>query len=137
VTEARADTETTREVVERMYQAGIDADPEAFMALIHEDIELIEPAWLPYGGVHRGIEGIEKVFVEVAKIIDLSTIEVTEIIAEGDTAIGFFRAKLHSGAEISNAERWTVREGKIWRGSVYYQDPTPVQEMLRSGELVQ
>jgi ketosteroid isomerase-like protein len=136
VTVPEGDSETTREVVARMYQAGIDADPEAFMACVHEDIELIEPAWLPYGGVHRGREAIEKVFVEVAKIIDLGTIDVTDIRADGDTAVGFFRAKLHSGAEISNAERWTVRDGKIWRGTVFYQDPTPVQEMLRGGELV-
>jgi uncharacterized protein len=129
---ATSTTETTREVVARMYQAGVDGDFAAFMACIHPDIELDEPAWLPYGGTHRGLEAIQNVFVEVGKLLDLASIDVQSIIADGDQAVGLFRARTQSGAEVSNAEVWTVRDGLVWRGRVFYQDPTPVQELIRA-----
>jgi hypothetical protein len=47
--------------------------------------------------------------------------------------VAFFHAKFHSGAAINNAEQWTVEGGRIRKGRVFYQDPTPVQEMMKTG----
>jgi ketosteroid isomerase-like protein len=107
-----------------MYQAGTDGNAAGFLACLHEQIELEEPAWLPYGGTHRGLDQLQAVFVEVAKLIDLSTIKLETIIADGNQAVAVFRATLQNGEETINAEQWTIRDGKCWRGRVFYQDPT-------------
>jgi ketosteroid isomerase-like protein len=118
-----------------MYEAGTQSSTDGgmapFLATYAEDVVVNEPAWLPYGGPNRGHAGIERIMKGVHSLIDVTTIVVEALVVDGDKAVALFRANLHNGAEIFNAEVWTVRDGKVCRGDIFYQDPTPVQGMLR------
>jgi ketosteroid isomerase-like protein len=100
------------------------------MACMHADVELEEPAWLPFGGTHRGLGAMGRVLTQVGTLLDFSTIRLDAIIADGDQAVGMFRVTTLSGEDVSLAEAWTIRDGKVWRGRVFHQDPAPVQRML-------
>jgi len=126
-------TEETKRVIAALYDAARAADPEAFFACLHEDIEISEPACLPYGGTHRGVGAVKELFAAVSLILDVPSIKVDRIVTEADRAVCFVTAALRDGgATVEIAEEWVVRDGKAWRGRVFYFDPTPVLETVEA-----
>jgi ketosteroid isomerase-like protein len=124
-------TERTRRVLEVIYDAAARGDLETFIAGMHPDVEINEPGWLPYGRVYRGVEGLNELLVAATKVIDLSTVTVQAMIADGDR--GFVEVSAHvagTGAATVIGEHWTVKDGKPWRCRVYHFDTAPVLEML-------
>ena len=49
-----------RQVVLRVFLAIEERDPEALLALLHDDVELHDPESLPYGGVLRGKDALRE-----------------------------------------------------------------------------
>lgn len=73
--------------VRSLYQAadGGEFDVEAFRAPLAEDIEWIEPAGSPVGGVHRGHEGVGAIMETIGTDFENFEVVPDRFIAKGDT----------------------------------------------------
>lgn len=125
-------TDTNREIVKRFYENLAAGNFEAVLASLHPDIEVHEPACLPYGGVWRGIDGVRELFSLAPQHLDVRVFNVEAIVADGDRVVGMIHtAVLRTGAPILVAEESVIRDGKITRVRVFQSDPTLVIEAAK------
>ena len=66
-------------------------DLEGLMASVADDVVIVEPSFLPYGGEYRGKEGMAAVFGEVAKVLDPAGMSLEHLVAGGDTVYAKIR----------------------------------------------
>jgi SnoaL-like domain len=114
-------------IVAAVYRAIAANDRDSFAPLVHPEIEVEQPPWLPYGGTHRGLDAVGEMFLEVLKLIDVSRLEVCSLTAEGDTVWATF--VVHSrdhGAPLLLAEEWGLEGERCYRLRVWHFDPRPV-----------
>lgn len=76
----------TRDVVKAFYDAAASGDSTTFFGLLAEDATITEPAFLPYGGTYIGMEGMQTMFPQASAVLDLPTLTVRHMVAEGDRA---------------------------------------------------
>ena len=121
-------TEISRKIVKRFYECVVAADFEGALSCFHPDIEMHEPECLPYGGMYHGKEGVLKLFGgTVSKLLDVKTLRVDAIIAEGDRVVGILRVGVVGTSEPAMvAEEFLIRDGKIFKLNIFYFDPTRV-----------
>lgn len=120
-------TETSRQIVTTFYACIAAGNFDGVLACLHEDVEIHEPACLPYGGMYRGIEGAKRLFSEAPKHLDISIFSIDAIVADGDRVVGMLRtAIVGTGEPLAVAEESIVRDGKIIRVRVFQFDPTLV-----------
>lgn len=125
------ETEQAKQIVQSFYAAAAGDDPDALALCVHRDFEIEEPAQLPYGGVHRGLSGLVGVLGLVAEVLDFSRLRVESMIADGEHVVVMLRVGVRDSAqEVLNAEHWTIRDGKVWRGRIFTFDPSPVLDVL-------
>ena len=116
---------TTKEVLERMYTAALAGDFEALSEVFDPKIVVEEPPFLSYGGVYEGWDAFVEVFGRAAKVIDLSAFEVRELTAEGSLGYAIVRVPLvANGAPKDLIEEWTVVDGRITHGRIFWFDPS-------------
>lgn len=112
---------TNREVIMALYEGFGTGDIEAIVALMAADIVWHEAEHNkladrnPYLGPPAIVEGV---FARIAEDFDEFTVEIGQVIEDGDTVAmqGRYRARAKaSGAEINPqiVHWWTVRDGKI------------------------
>jgi hypothetical protein len=116
-------TETSRKIVENMYKSAVTGDIAAFFANFTDELAVIEPSFLPYGGTHRGIAGFQALFGEIAKLIDVTSLKIESLMADGEVVMAFLRVKAAKGGdEVQMAERAVVRNGKIIELKIYFHE---------------
>jgi ketosteroid isomerase-like protein len=122
-------TEVTREVVTRFYASLAAGDLKTGMACVHPDFELSEPGYLPYGGIHKGPDALRAVFREVARWVDVKSVKIRTLIVDGDNAVAMMDAAVRkTGVPVLAAETWTVQDGLICAGQVFFFDHRPIIE---------
>jgi uncharacterized protein len=113
----------TRRVVETLYRCGNSGDMAGALALVDDNVVLREPAFLPYGGTYKGIDGFIKAFSSVVDgYIDLPKLHVERLIVDGERAIGILRVPAFRGGEVTFAEEFLVRNGKIVEITLYFHE---------------
>ena len=116
-------TEASRKVVQTMYSSALSGDQAAFIGCLDENLVVSEPAFLPYGGKHLGVAGFVALFADVGKIMDVSTITVDSLVADGDVVVAFIRVKtVADGSVVKIAERSVVKNGKIVTMDIYFHE---------------
>lgn len=116
-------TEASRRIVEDFYKFVKAGDVAALISLLADEVTIIEPSFLPYGGSHRGIAGFQALFGEVPKLLDVASLKVESIMADGEVATAFLRIRTAKGGdEIQMAERARVRDGKIVEWKIYFHE---------------
>lgn len=126
-------TDTTREIMVRMYDSAGKGDYEDVLSLLSEDLVVHEPPFLPYGAVYHGLDGMRDLIGKVNQVLDVSKIHVDRMVAEGDRAIGIIRMPDHkTGEPIVLAEESVVRDGKVVEIFVYFHE---TQTLLTSPKL--
>ncbi|WP_019873399.1 nuclear transport factor 2 family protein [Sporichthya polymorpha] len=129
MTDVTSVTETNRATVAAFYEAGIRGDLEALLAMMHDDVVVHEPSFLPYGGDYVGKGAFVDMFSVVVKYLDVSGLKVQYLVADGDRVLGIIRIPdLNTGQETLLAEESTLRDGKIASVRVFYFD---AQSMIR------
>ena len=93
------------EAVTRIYAAMAAGNPASAMAYFDQNVVLVEPESLPYGGTHRGLAELGAAIAEIMKYVDLAGLKLERIIADQATAI----AALTAGQD--NCRRPTLRLG--------------------------
>jgi ketosteroid isomerase-like protein len=128
--------ETPGQVVSRVMGALAAFDIETMLANLTEDIEVHEPASLPYGGVFRGRQAfVEQLVPAIATNFDIEVGDVRVFEGDGRAAAQFeitFTGK-RSGTRLTMpyVEVHTVRDGLVARIDVYPQDAAALAELFR------
>lgn len=117
-------SERNRQVVLEMYAAGIRGDVAGMLACMAEDgFVLDEPSFLPYGGAYRGHDGMLDAFAKIGEYLDVASIEVDHVVAEGEHVVVVLRATdRRSGERVLLAEENVVRDGRIVAMRVYFHE---------------
>lgn len=110
-----------------IYRSMQERDVEGFTALVHPDIEVRQPAFLPYGGTHRGIDGLLAMFRDVLKLVDVRRLQIVSLVAEDEHVWAEFVVQTRiGGLDLTVAEHWRFADGLARHLDVWFQDPTPL-----------
>jgi ketosteroid isomerase-like protein len=126
------DEHRNREIIRRIYEASFAGDANALPSVMHEDFEERVPPILPWGGVHRGPVAFKKVLPMVAAAMDFRSIRLVSLAADGDRVAALLSGQSTSGKDLSIAEHWTLRDGKVSSLMVFYHDTTPLMPTVES-----
>lgn len=114
-------------------------DIDKFIQDFSEDAELVESAWLPYGGVHRGKASIRDTILQImtqhwrdfSVVINGFTSDDEFVLA--DLTLTATGSKTGKQAHFRVVEMWRVIDGKVvWLRPVY-GDYGQVREALALG----
>ena len=118
-----ANAAETRRIVETLYACGKALDVPGALAMMHDDIVVHEPPFLPYGGPYKGHDGFVNLFTLMGKeYLNLAKISVGYLVVEGDKAFAVIRCPAHSGGNVMLAEESIVRGDKVASMRIYYHD---------------
>lgn len=123
-------------IVRGVYDAFKRGDVESVLAALAPDIVLHEAESLPYGGTHKGVQEVMKVFGQVAQNVDPTTVEIEQLIGEGDDVVAFLRPTFlfRDGrrVEIPFCEHWRMHDGKVVELWPFYFDTASLQDGLEA-----
>ncbi|WTW98942.1 nuclear transport factor 2 family protein [Streptomycetaceae bacterium NBC_01309] len=120
---AASRTERNRAVVESMFAAANKGDIEGVLSHLSDDIAVIEPLFLPFGGTYRGKDEFLALAEVLPDYLDISSITVHYTIADGDRVAACVGITDVTTGELTRfIEQFTVREGKIVENRLFYHD---------------
>jgi ketosteroid isomerase-like protein len=120
---AIADTATSRRIVDDMYAAAGRMDFPAMLSYVAGDLVLREPAFLPYGDVYRGRDGMAAAIEKISKYLDVTKIEVRYLVADGDRVFGVVSVPdSRSGQNVLLAEESVIRNGKVAEMTIFFHE---------------
>ena len=115
------------DTVRRMYAAYAEGDFETGLACLDPDIEFSQPDDEPGGGTYHGHAGVIAAFSKWTGAWHEYRVEVEELSDLGGSVLArtrhFGRGK-DSGVEVEMQifQIWTVRQGKVVRARMYYDE---------------
>ncbi|MFE2094438.1 nuclear transport factor 2 family protein [Streptomyces sp. NPDC059460] len=116
-------TERNRAVVESMFAAANKGDIEGVFSHLSDDIAVIEPLFLPFGGTYRGKDEFLALAQILPNYLNVSTITVHYTIADGDRVAACVGITDIATGELTRfIEQFTVRDGKIVENRLFYHD---------------
>jgi ketosteroid isomerase-like protein len=114
-------SEENVEFVKGVYGAFDRGDVPAVLGAFAEDIEWVEAAGMPYGGVYRGGEAVaQNVFGPITEDVDGFALVREEFVGSGDTVVAVLRYTGTGKAtgkplDVPAAHIWDIRDGKLAR----------------------
>jgi ketosteroid isomerase-like protein len=119
------------EVVKQLYAAFFRRDASRILELTAAEIEVEQSREVPWGGVWKGHEGLQKFFAELARHLENRALPIERYLDAGDCVVaigrtqGVVRAN-GKGFDVPLAHVWEVRSGKAVRFRPYIDNPTMV-----------
>jgi hypothetical protein len=96
---------------------------EDFPDRFEPDLEMFEPALLPFGGTYRGLPEFQRFYPEVRRYYDFDTWQLLGVYADGDTVFATTRVKIAGTSRIMHiAEQFTFNGNKIKQVRVHICD---------------
>lgn len=129
-------SEQTLDAVRAAYEAINSGDPGPVLEAVDEGMEFHEPASLPYGGIHRGPDGMEQLVGKLVGTWENLPLEIEELLDAGDcvTIRGRFQGRSKStGDEVDEPylEVLRFREGKAVEGWIQIDTAKVLQALGR------
>lgn len=116
-------TEASKQKVLAMYTAAGKGDFATALGCMDENIAVIEPPYLPYGGTYRGKIEFQTLLGKINEFADLSAMKMESVVAEGDTVLVCLQiGDRKTGKALQLVERSIVRDGKIVEMKIFYFD---------------
>lgn len=115
-----------KEIVRRAYEGMASGDVKAFLGALDQEIEIVEPDCLPYGGVYRGTDEVLAFLQQAAAVVEPGRLAIEDLLAEGDRVVAVLRLGLRDGSEALVSEHWRLRDGKAVELRVFWFDPSRV-----------
>ena len=116
-------TKATKQKVLSMCPPAGKGDFTGALACMADDITVIEPPYLPYGGTCRGKAEFQGLLAKINEHADLSAIKMESVVAEGDSVFVCLQiADRKTGKPLQLVERSIVRDGKIVEMKIFYFD---------------
>jgi uncharacterized protein len=124
------------DTIRRMYAAYGRGDLQAGLACLDRDIEFSQPDDEPGGGTYHGHDGVIQAFARWTGAWDDYRVEVDELIDLGDDVLARTR---HLGrgkdsrveVEMKIFQLWTLRDDKVVRARMYYDEAEAREAALR------
>jgi len=96
---------------------------EDFPGRFDPNLEMCEPAMLPFGGTYRGLREFQSFYPEVRRYYDFDTWELLGVYADGETVFATTRVKVAGTPRIMYiAEQFTFNGDKITQVRVHICD---------------
>jgi ketosteroid isomerase-like protein len=116
------------ENVEAIYEAFGRRNLPALLRCLGKDIEIIQSAELPWGGIYLGHAGVQEYFTALQTHLD-SRIEMERLIDAGDhvVAVGRTTGKARSTGlefDVPLVHVWRFRDGRVSRFEAYTDNAT-------------
>ena len=115
-----------REFVRRMYAAAGEGDMEFLLSCMHEDVVVVEPSFLYYGGRYEGRDAFVNLLEVIGRNLDVASVTIDSVIADGETVVVFFHCNSAGSSDVADqvhiAERLTVRNNKVVEVSIYFHE---------------
>ena len=116
-------TEASRKLVQSAYQAAIAGNYSEFFDYFDENAVVHEPRYLPYGGRYEGLANIKAMLVQLGEFMDVATLKIDSLVADGSNVIALIRIKRKLGnAEIQIAEHFVIKNGKAVEMKIYMHE---------------
>jgi uncharacterized protein len=114
--------------IKKIYEAMFVGNMEAMKPFLDPDITVFEAESLPYGGVYRGISGVERLSRIIFETWDDMDFKLEGFTVGGDRAVALlhFSAKGKKTGKYFSfpiAEAWRFRDGKAIEWRPFYYDP--------------
>jgi hypothetical protein len=110
-----------REVVLGALQAAMGGDIDAFLSVLHPDITVHEPLYLPYGGVYKGTDGFLRLLGEATKFLDLAKVKLLAATADDVRTVLLMSVPLvGSGEPVHVTEHWCLVDGLVTDVRVFW-----------------
>jgi ketosteroid isomerase-like protein len=123
-----SESSTSRDIIGGAYEALVQGDVKGFLGVLDAEIEVSEPACLPYGGTFKGLKDVMGMLGRAGPYLDSGKLVVERLIADGDEVVAMLRIPLRDGSgEAEIAEHWRLRDGKAVELRVYWSDPSIVK----------
>jgi ketosteroid isomerase-like protein len=112
---------TNKEIMTELYASFAKGDVPSVLAGMDPEIEWTEAEGWPLSGTYVGPQAIvEGVFMRLGEIGDNFSVNVTQLVADGDTvvALGTYswnRKGSGEPDEVKMAHVWTLADGKVTR----------------------
>jgi ketosteroid isomerase-like protein len=124
---------------EAAYLAGDDGARDAYRHCFTPDIEVREPESLPYGGVWRGRDGVERLIARLREVYDEASFENRQVFDCGDTFFVLLRSEVRSratGRRMTNSvlQRLVLRDVLIAAMEIFHWDPMAIRALCAPGE---
>lgn len=121
MSEATSLSEQSRAVVEAMFEAGKKGDVERVVSYLSDDVQIIEPLFLPFGKTYHGKDGFFALAQILPNYLDLSAITVHYTIADGERVAACVGIPDVATGELTRfIEQFTVKDGKIVENRLFY-----------------
>jgi uncharacterized protein len=124
-------TESSLQIVERLYAAFGRRDIACVFRLLSPDVEITQSEELPWGGTYRGHEGAREFFGKLTANLQ-STLEIERTIRAGDSiaAVGWTQGTVNAtGAHyrVPIVHVWDVADGLIRRAQFLIDNPAMLE----------
>lgn len=126
------------QIIRELTDAWAAGNHKAAMAAVHPDVVIRQPLSLPWGGEHRGHEGMAKMFEIIGAELDQEMAPMV-IEAWGDRVITYQDVRwIHRASEatvdVPRLEVVTVNDDMAAEFDVYYKDTYALMNLLAGGE---
>jgi ketosteroid isomerase-like protein len=118
-----ADADQNKQIVRGAYEGMAAGDAQAFLGVLDPAIEIHEPPFLPYGGTHRGVDGVIGFLQQAAPLMRPGGLVIEDLVADGDTVVATLSLGLRNGSDAIVSETWRLRDGKAIELRVFWFDP--------------
>jgi ketosteroid isomerase-like protein len=103
--------------------------------LMAKEVEVVQSAELPWGGVYRGRDGVREFLDKLNEHLD-SRLEIEGLIDAGEQVVGVGKTVGKACAtglefDVPVVHVWTVREGQISRFEAYTDNATLLAALAR------
>lgn len=99
-------------IVETFYQCAKRGDMTDFFALAAEGFTIRAPAYLPWGGVHRGKDEILKILPVAGAHVDFRRFSVESLTAEENRVVAVLQVGvIDSLAMLRFSDHWQIENG--------------------------
>ena len=125
----RGTAEQNKSIVVGALQSALNGDIDALLAVMHPEIRVHEPPYLPYGGVYEGTAGFLRLMGEATKYLDLAHAKLLAATADDMRTVLLMSVPLVGGGEpVHITEHWCLSHGLVTDVRVFWFDlPEVVQ----------
>lgn len=128
--------ERNKMIARTYYECGERGDMSEFFELADDDFTVTAPAYLPWGGMHRGKERFRQILTQAGAHVDFGRFAIDSLTAEDNRVVALVRAGVVGGPSMLRmSEHWEFKNGLASSLWVAYFEPEALLSHIRASAL--